>query len=562
MGFRLLLYTVIFGLLAPLAGLAGSRLWPRGTSAPITQPRHLLFDALALVAVLAALFIIVIDIPHVDGELLWFQTLNPHFGPALRVLQGGVPMIDVFCQYGLLPYLLFSLAFLTVFAPSYPAVALVTSLVTAGYIAVAGMIAFRATASRMIAVSAVVVLALLVVPIWNHIPASGAFRFLPPLLICLGLIVWNDRLWPAVVFLVIASFWSLEALAWSMAVFFGTVGARLIYDRAPLNRWIADVGAAGAALVIAHAAFAITWKILFASWPRYDIYLEMVTAYGKGAHQWNEVEATYAAPMLAWLAIGAIYVLGIALGFAEALRGKLRGRDPALVLVVLPLAVAGGVSLSYWVGRPVYPNLMSASVPAVILGAILLDRLLVGRRAMVAGALVSLLCMVAWPYPPFPDLLRGGMARVQRAMTISTDPQAYDPIITEAAELIRKHQRSGGPVVLFARLPRSTAIYLLSDTRDAFGRSTDNMELSPTFMTKALQHKIEPGSLIFLETVLLDSMAGRWTAPTPTVDFTSLDQGAFAALIGTYDLCIIDRGDHGMIVAQVSPKSSECDLLH
>jgi hypothetical protein len=97
--------------------------------------------------------------PSVDGDLNWIQTYNAYLGPALRVLQGGVPMVDVFCQYGILPYLLFSLAFSTVLPVSYPSAAFVASAVNAIYVGVASGMLLKASRSGAVAAVLAAVLA-------------------------------------------------------------------------------------------------------------------------------------------------------------------------------------------------------------------------------------------------------------------------------------------------------------------------------------------------------------------------------------------------------------------
>jgi hypothetical protein len=124
---RLILYGIVYGVIAPLVGLIAFRLWPKSKPARPLSGRSLpIIDAIAILIAAGAVLITALDMAPVDGDMNWIQTLNLLFGPTLHVLRGGIPMIDVFCQYGFLPYLLFSLAFVTAFAPSYPAASLVT----------------------------------------------------------------------------------------------------------------------------------------------------------------------------------------------------------------------------------------------------------------------------------------------------------------------------------------------------------------------------------------------------------------------------------------------------
>jgi hypothetical protein len=430
-------------------------------------------------------------------------------------------------------------------------------IVNAAYIAVASAILFRCLRSKVMAAATVVILMSFVVPAWMHIPTSGGLRFLPPLLVCFGLILWPQRMAPALIALLVASFYSFDGFLWGALTFFAAVGVRLVYERGDLRKWASTISPCIAVLLLGHLVFASLWRVLFGAFPRYDIYLEIVRY---NASYWGDIPFT--TPPV-WIIFSTTYFVAIALAVAEALRGKI-GHDPFLVTTVFPIAIAGIAGFSYWVGRPLEFNLWCTVVPAFILGAMAIDRLLPNIwYGTVMGALAILLSAIYVIQPGWPQLQQR-LPRFASVMTTPTDVRAYDAVVLDAARLIEKHRSSiTDRIVLFVRQPRAVPIYLLTGTFDAFGRSTDAVAVSTTFMKRfrALVDRIELNTIIFAEPIVADEAAGRRRPDIITDSFTPHDLEAYIVLSSRYKLCVIDKTPLGLIAAQLKEKASTCSYF-
>jgi hypothetical protein len=370
-------------------------------------------------------------------------------------------------------------------------------------------------------------------------------------------------------------------MAWGVTVFFSTVMLRLLYDRANPMEWVHDLAVPTLVLALVHAGFAILWLMLFDSWPRYDVYLEIVAGGGAG---WALNSFPTTSPT--WLAVGILYFVGIALGLAEGLRGRGDGSDSRIVTVAFPIAIAGAMQMFYWVARPYEGNLFSTFVPGVILGALSIDRLcdhirysswrtFEGRLSAAIGILivVSLFALInvqamrraqaIWAATPSVRAYIDAKAAYLRGLKQTPMRESsYDPVSFDMARMIREHQPGGQYVVLFIRLPCATPVLLLTDKIDAFGRSNQNDENSPTYMSENLKRALNligPGSLVFMESSIPDFMAGRRIATSVTDTFTPFDYRAYQALISIYDLCVLEKSKIGNLVAVVRPKPADCE---
>jgi hypothetical protein len=545
--FRLAAYGLCFAVAAPIAGV----LLRRVSFADRRNADTVFAKAGAGCAIAVFMAIAALSAVSVDGNLDWIQTLNTYLGPALRVMQGGVPLVDVFCQYGIFPYLVFSVIHSTVLPFSYPAAAFVVTATNAIYVGVASGILLKASRNASVAVATAAALTVLVVPAWNGIPSNGGLRFLPPLLVCLGIVLSTKRVSAGgVIALLICSIWSIEGFAWGLVVYFSTLILRLVHDRANAATWLREIAISAGAVVLAQALLMVAWLALFGSYLRYDIYLEIIASYsGNG---WGAVPFSTRSPL--WFIASALYFCAVASGVAVALRGK-NGDDSDVILsAVFPVGVAGIVTLFYWVGRPLEFNLLPTLVPAFVLAGLVLDRL--PRILVTASSVLGAIGLLG----THEFYLGDRLALFSRARSIPASEWKYDPVIVSAASLIKKYQPDDPGLRLFVRLPRDIPIFLLTGKHDAFGRSNQNDELSEKYMNRGLVAGLKNtkvGSFVFSETLLADFMSGKRQPTSSTDSFTPFAYTAFLAITEKYDLCPIETGAEMMVSITVE-KGAAC----
>lgn len=524
----------------------------------------------------------------VEGDINWVQTLDVHVGPALGVLHGLTPMVDAFCQYGLLPYLIFTSAF-TLVPPSYAAAVLAADVANMLYVLVGLLTVSAVVKSRSLLVALAIYLAIFVVAKWGGIPAAGALRFLPPMLACWALSRQRGSTvsYPVVAALIVASFWSLEALIWTAGVVLAGEFGRLVYERAPVLAHIRTLAVLIAAVVLSQGIFALAIRGIDGRWPRYDIYLEILSVYAGAARSHLNfydgqplVGGGWVTPYFttgpAWIAEALIYFAAITLGVAEIMRGRRHGEPQSiLVTLVLPVTVAGVAGMSYWIGRAAEPNLWSTMVPAFLLAIVGLDhlassmlrmRLLPFKVAAVTMTVVAVVgaCVIvvsAWPTWASVAARRQAISAIRNAPSILV----YSPIIQDAVALIELHQPPAEPVLLFVRSPRETAVDLFSRRTDYFGFTNSVEEFSSTLFKERMQRlaALQPGRLIFAESNIEDFATGR---RKPSDDVTNLYPQftiwAYAALRTEFDLCIIDRSASGVVAATIARKGTTCVKLN
>ncbi|MEP1577713.1 MAG: hypothetical protein ABJL33_15230 [Hyphomicrobiales bacterium] len=145
-----------------------------------------------------------------------------NLGPANSLLNGGVPFVDIYPQYGLGPVVLTAFG-MSLFSDPFVGGNLTVQLFNLGFIAINLMIMARLTSSKISAVLLGVVLLPLMFGIWggsyqgniNAAPSSLGFRYFWPAAMVLTIIslrpqrTFNFATW---LITVIATLWSVEAL--------------------------------------------------------------------------------------------------------------------------------------------------------------------------------------------------------------------------------------------------------------------------------------------------------------------------------------------------------------
>ncbi len=567
-------FILIVGIL--LEARASPKLWP------IVIPVRIFAVGVIILAIVTTALVQ----SGVNGSLDWITTLGVSIGPALRVMNGGVPLVDAFSIYGLGYFLVFAAAFSTIVAPSFPSAAFVVSLANATYVMVAAVIMMRCVRSLVLTAAAIVLITVAIVPQWLGLPPAGGLRFLPPLLVALGLTfqplerrISLLSLLP----LLIAGFWSIEAFVWSFLTFSCGIGGRLLYERARLAEFVRCIGGAGLIVLAAHAVFSIATYILAGQWPRYDIYFDLVWGAYSG-NAWATIP--FSIETWAWAAEGVIYFVGLGVAIAKIFDGRSRdGSDCLIVRAILPVTVAGLLGMWYWVGRPFAFNLWPTVVPAAIIATVAVDRFFARfrhRRALtlldsvsifaVGSALILLSGVVgvrAGLRAGFSELLSGSVSlneyareKIEYLRSLEKTPmvpEAYDPISWDAFELVRKYQPNKRKVALFLKSGRDIPVYLLAKQNDAFGVSSsldfESRIWSASLLARA-RHAVAPGTYVFIENSFADYYHGRRRpAPDENYGYSGIQFLFYPEVRDRYNLCILEESKNGVLATVAKLKT-------
>lgn len=336
-------------------------------------------------------------------------------GPANEVLHGGAMLVDVASQYGV-GSIDALVAWFHLVPIGYGTLGFLDGLLTAGWFVAGYAILRLARTSRTIAAAAlglgvVVLVDNLAYPV-GALPQDGPLRFGMPMLALLFLVGAERRtrrapLWSAgaLATVALASIWSLEALAYTGAVFGLVLVVRAALDRDDGRVRRAGISALMAlgACVAAHLAFALitlAWTGHPPDWGHYLAFLHQFLSGGLGEVTYDVSRWTPA------LVVGAGYVAS-AVGVVALVRTRTLGdAERPAVVALAGLTGYGIVLLSYYVDRSQDQILMHVSLPGLLVAAMWLGLLVRRgdgvpeplRRALVAATLgvAVLLLSVAW----------------------------------------------------------------------------------------------------------------------------------------------------------------------
>ncbi len=293
-----------------------------------------------------------------DGHFVDQGHQMPLVGPALHALRGGIPMVDVYSQYGLLPWLTHLVAF-EVFPPTFGTAAVLIRLINLGFFGVILSILFFVSRRRLSALWFFV--PALLVAITSHNPGSTGMwnmnalpmtlggRWLLPASIVLVLVAAQGRSWArwaAHALIALASLWSLETFVFTLAPW----GYCLLLDSVrsrSAQLFFRQVALACAAVAVAQAAFAAIVYFSTGAVVDYRPYFDLFFRFRPAEEShWSVLFDPYYA---LWFPIGAAYFLVMATATYRAFRG-----DPPDTIVerLLPVAVLGLGPLAYFFGRP------------------------------------------------------------------------------------------------------------------------------------------------------------------------------------------------------------------
>ncbi len=290
-----------------------------------------------------------------DGHFVDQGHQMPLVGPALNALHGGIPMVDVYSQYGLLPWLA-HLAVFEVFSPTFGTAAVLMRLINLSYFGVVLLILFFVSRRRLSALWFFVPALLVAITshnpgptgMWNMnaLPMTLGGRWLLPAGIVLVLVAAPGRRWAAHSLIALASLWSFETFVFTLAPWGYCQVLDSVRSRSA-HLLLRQIALACAAIATAQAAFAAMIYFSTGAVVDYRPYFDLIFQFrpAEDSHWSLPFDPYYAL----WFPIGAAYFLVMAVATYRALRGD---APDTIVERLLPVAVLGLGPLAYFFGRP------------------------------------------------------------------------------------------------------------------------------------------------------------------------------------------------------------------
>jgi hypothetical protein len=293
-----------------------------------------------------------------DTHFVDFGHYAPIVGPAMHASRGGIPMVDVYSPYGLLPWLVHRAAF-AVFEPGFGTAAVVLRIINIAYFTVVLLILLSVVRRRISALWFLVPALLVAITshnpgpdgMWNmnSLPMTLGGRWLLPAAMALVLIAGRGRSWSLgaeLALIMLGSLASVEILAFTLAPWSYCLLIKTVRLRSP-GHLFKRLGLALIAIAGAHALFVAAVYLSTGAIVDYGPYFNMFAQFQPSeASVWSTAFVPYYA---LWFPIACAYFIILAAGVWRALN-----RDPSESLIerLLPIAALGLGPLAYFFGRP------------------------------------------------------------------------------------------------------------------------------------------------------------------------------------------------------------------
>ncbi len=369
-------------------------LWRFEERTPIRRKR--LIERLALLFVV--LFVLgLFD----DGLYVNLSHYMPYVGPAMHAYHGGIAMVDVYSIYGLLPWVVVKVAF-DLMGPTFGAAAVVVSLSQLPTL-LAMIVSLYAISRRPLAALGLMVPAILVAVTFlpgffnlGAYPSLTGLRYLTPSLMVVALILSATRppawmRWIGAVILVVASFWSLEALVYSIAPWGYVLLLQAVRERSLRNAGLTFLAGFGG-VFLGHAAFALATFLATGATVDYHPYFGQFLRFRPDAESVGFWQQPFDQNYMIWVPV----ILGHTLVLAVAAYRALQGRAPTdIPSRLVPVAAYGFIALNYFMGRQTWAALGFSFLPVAIELICALEALSAKPRKYGTIGVAALLALVA-----------------------------------------------------------------------------------------------------------------------------------------------------------------------
>lgn len=282
--------------------------------------------------------------------------------------------------------------------------------------------------------------------VWTggQVPFDPYFQYLPVRVLfpalSIPLYLWVARQTKPAPWLAAGAFCGF-ALAWNLDSGIAVAGA--VFFTATAETAARRTGLLNLAVAVAGMAAVFLGFSLYLQWETHGIRpLHTTAEYQRLFYEFGLLMIPVPDGLHPWMAILAVYLLGLTLG----LRSFLDGRHSPFARVAVLLSILGAGLYTYYQGRSHDYNLITAGWPSVLLAFLLVDRLLRSIRAGIlapgmrwlgfAAAYVGVVAVLLFPAKAA-ILAREGLPRWQAAL--SGAPVRAGDSIRGQVEFIRSH---------------------------------------------------------------------------------------------------------------------------
>nr|MDQ6914862.1 hypothetical protein [Actinomycetota bacterium] len=433
--------------------------------------------------------------PSLGDNGIGAQLLHHGFylGPVNDVLHGRAVLVDTYSQYGV-GVIYFLAGVFAVLPLGYGPMALVSGALT-GLACAAGYATLRLAGCGR-ALAAIALAAGIATTQLNTIgsvadfPSTGALRYGPAYLLIL--LVGARARWPGrerpwrmaeLGVVAISAVWSAEALVYALAIVAAAEGIEALMAAGParsrVKRWLIEVARAVGVAAAAIGLLVVLTRPLAGAWPDFGPYFALLSRYSSR----DVPEVLVFPPISAWstgFAVGFLYLASAVVAVRAAPLARTRPELRRSLVAIAALTAFGIVSLSYWVTHGYPFTLRWIALPAVLVGALWVDRAarLRAPRLRLAGlgagaAIVALLVVFGWPQvhrtadrTALVHLLPGAPSFRHDVGSLWHSPR-IDPRSLDGETLLRRYAPGQRPVAMLTGADLGLEILMRSDRANA-----------------------------------------------------------------------------------------------
>jgi len=282
---------------------------------------------------------------------LWFEVHHlPIIGPAYALLNGKMPLVDSFSQYGFFNIIPYTLAFKYLFVPSVLSATIVTIFLNIIQNITFILILYKVISNKFLVYFGCAMVFILRLVAYSggqvYAPSHYAGRYLPAMLLLLA-IAYLPRLklfngWTLLAGL-LCSLWSLESFVHGLAIYLVYVVGVSLVQHESLKNTTKNILFVFVMFLSGHIIYSLSVFWIYGSLPRYDIYLDMITAHTNGDWSFSIHEN-----FLMWLFFVVPYFITLVY-FWKLL--TVQKKQLVLVKYILPTATFGIIAFLYYVKR-------------------------------------------------------------------------------------------------------------------------------------------------------------------------------------------------------------------
>jgi hypothetical protein len=461
-----------------------------------------------------------------------------YMGPVNRVMNGGLLLVDTFCQYGVAVIYFLAFLFKGGWAPfSYQGFSFIISIISILHFCCVYLLLIKLIKNRLYALLMMIVALLLGVygtmGVMQAAPSTGPLRFGLPYMVLVLILIRRGFQKPHRLTMIweyfivgIASLWSFETFIYTLFMYLGIClfeSFEAVADDRPVLRalFYRLVFLLGT-IVSCQLLFILFTYAGSQKFPDWSSYFDFIRIYSTG-----EFGTVLIEPWSPWIFPLAIYFTSLMVFLFRNVYLKNKGNDSTESLLIFGLTIFGIVQYTYFLGRSHPNNLYHISTPAVIIAGYwfieliqkkhfpLLFRLAMKYVFFAACTLIVLSTMecFAFKYRHNQTGLRLAVDNMTAAFSGRSHDRFWDtlkvlihkqeenPQVIEAAYFIHKYTQEPQDVVVLLQTENTTETLITAGRKQLFPlNDLEEDVILPSLRKKILtyQHDLKVGDMIFV----------------------------------------------------------------